>query len=96
MNKIKILSSTFNKRLIGILLSVALFLFIPLIAMQFTNNVKWTLLDFMVAAFLLTFAGLTFEYIMRKIKTTKLRILSCVFLFLILSLIWIELAVGIF
>ena len=39
-----------NKRLIGIVLAVPLLLLIPLIAMLFTGEVKWTLLDFIVAA----------------------------------------------
>jgi len=85
-----------NKRLIGIVLAVPILLLIPLITMLFTDEVKWTLLDFIVAGILLLGVGLTFEFIMRKVKTTKLRIAVCVALFLVFFLVWAELAVGIF
>ncbi|NEW79788.1 MAG: hypothetical protein GZ086_10280 [Gelidibacter sp.] len=85
-----------NKRLVGIVLVVTLLLLIPLIAMLFTDEVKWTLSDFIVAAVLVIVAGMTVELIMRKVQTTKLRIVFCVALFLVFFLIWAELAVGIF
>lgn len=85
-----------NKRLVGILISIPILLSIPLIAMQFTNEVKWTLLDFIVAGVLLISAGISFELVLRKVKTIKLRILVCVILFILFFLIWAELAVDIF
>ncbi len=85
-----------NKRLIGIVLTVVLLLLIPLIAMRFTNEVNWTLLDFVVAAILLLSTGLMCELVIRKINNVKYRIAICVFLLVALLLIWAELAVGIF
>ncbi|MES1216568.1 MAG: hypothetical protein ABUT20_13720 [Bacteroidota bacterium] len=85
-----------NKRLIGILLAVAFLLLIPLIAMQFTNEVKWTLFDFVVAAVLLLGSGLGCELVIRKVKKIGYRIAICVVILIALLLIWIELAVGIF
>ncbi|MBK9636827.1 MAG: hypothetical protein IPO63_03080 [Bacteroidetes bacterium] len=85
-----------NKRLFKILSLVPILLLIPLIAMLFTDEVKWTLFDFIAASILLLGAGLTLEFILRKIKTTKLRILFCAGLCLVFFLIWAELAVGIF
>ena len=85
-----------GKRLIGILLFVVLLLFIPLIAMQFTNEVKWTPIDFIAAGILLISAGMTLEFILRKVKSTKFRIIYCIVLFFVFFLIWAELAVGIF
>lgn len=85
-----------GKRLIGILLSVVLLLLIPLIAMQFTNEVKWTPIDFIAAGILLISAGMTLEFILRKVKSTKFRIIFCIVLFFVFFLIWAELAVGIF
>jgi hypothetical protein len=41
---------TQNKRLIGIVLTVVFLMLIPIIAMQFTDEVKWPLPDFAVAA----------------------------------------------
>ncbi|MNQ56032.1 hypothetical protein D3C85_701420 [compost metagenome] len=85
-----------NKRLIIIMITVALLLFIPLIAMQFTDEVNWTLFDFIVAGVLLLGTGMMCELIMRRITKISLRITVCVTLLAIFLLIWAELAVGIF
>jgi peptidoglycan/LPS O-acetylase OafA/YrhL len=85
-----------NKRLIGIVLTVVLLLLIPLIAMQFTDEVNWTLSDFVVAGVLLLGTGLICELVMRKVTKIKHRIAICVVLLAALFLIWLELAVGIF
>jgi peptidoglycan/LPS O-acetylase OafA/YrhL len=85
-----------NKRQIIIVLVVALLLLIPLIAMQFTDEVNWTLFDFVVAGVLLLGIGLLCELVMRKVKKIRLRIAICVALLIMLLLIWAELAVGIF
>ena len=85
-----------NKRLAFILIFIVVVLLIPLIAMPFTNEVNWTLLDFVVAAVLLFGVGLTLEFIMRKVKTSKLRIIFIIVLLIAFLLIWTELAVGIF
>jgi nitrate/nitrite transporter NarK len=60
-----------NKRGIGIILTVVFLLLIPLVAMQFTNEVNWTLSDFVVAAVLLLGTGLVCEFVMRKIKKNQ-------------------------
>jgi ABC-type Mn2+/Zn2+ transport system permease subunit len=85
-----------NKRLIGIILTVALLLLIPLIAMQFTDEVNWTLFDFLIAGVLLLGTGLLCELVMRKVTKIEHRIAICVVILAALVLIWIELAVGIF
>jgi peptidoglycan/LPS O-acetylase OafA/YrhL len=85
-----------NKRLIIIVLIVAILLLIPLIAMQFTNEVNWNLLDFIVSGVLLLGTGLLCEFVLRKVKKIRLRIVICVALLIMLLLIWAELAVGIF
>ncbi len=85
-----------NKRLIGILLSAAMLLLIPLVAMQFTNEVSWTLFDFIVMGVLLFGTGLLCELVLRKVKNTRSRILICGIVLPAFFLIWVELAVGIF
>lgn len=87
---------TQNKRLIGILLAVAFMLLIPFIAMQFTNEVNWTLFDFMVAAILLFGTGLLCEFVIRKTKHEVKRVAIIAVILLALFLIWAELAVSIF
>jgi ABC-type Mn2+/Zn2+ transport system permease subunit len=85
-----------NKRLIGIVLTVALLLLIPLIAMQFTDEVNWTLFDFVVMGILLLGTGLMCELVLRNVKKIGHRIAICGALLLALLIIWAELAVGVF
>ena len=88
--------TTQNKRLTAIVLTVPLLLLIPLIAMQFTHEVKWTIWDFVAAAVLLFSTGLMCELVMRKVKKVKYRITICLAILVVLLLVWAELAVGIF
>lgn len=85
-----------NKRLAGILITAVVLLFIPLIGMQFTHEVNWTLSDFVVAGILLFGTGLLCELVLRKVKTTKYRIAVVAVILIVLALIWAELAVGLF
>jgi peptidoglycan/LPS O-acetylase OafA/YrhL len=85
-----------NKRLYGIVISVAILLLIPLIAMQFSNEVNWKLADFIIAGVLLLGTGLICEFVMRKVKKKENRIALIVVIITVLLLIWAELAVGIF
>lgn len=85
-----------NKRLTGILLTATLLLFVPLIAMQFTSEVSWTLSDFAVAAVLLFGTGMLCELAFRKGKTTPQRMVLCAIIVCALVLVWAELAVGVF
>tara|TARA_R110001606_G_scaffold399186_2_gene581395 strand:+ start:10581 stop:10796 length:216 start_codon:yes stop_codon:yes gene_type:complete len=64
--------------------------------MQFTNEVNWTIFDFVIAGILLIGTGLVCEFTLRKIKKTKYRIAIILAILVILFLIWAELAVGIF
>lgn len=84
-----------NKRLIIILLTVTVLLLVPLIAMQLTAEVNWTLFDFVVAGVLLLGTGLLCEFVMRKVNNKRYRVIICVVILVILLLIWLELAVGI-
>ena len=74
-----------NKRLIGIVLAVAILLLIPLIA-----GFPWTRLDFITAGVLLLGTGLLCELVMRKVKNLKYRIAFCGVILLSLLLIWID------
>ena len=85
-----------NIRLISILLFATILLVIPLMAMQFSNEVNWTLSDFVVAAILLFGTGLLLELVLRKVTKTKNRVFFAAIIIVLLLIIWVELAVGIF
>ena len=85
-----------NKRIIGILTTVAIILSIPLISMQFTDEVNWALSDFVIAGLLLLGTGFLLELVVRKISKKENRIIWYSIIIAILLLIWMELAVGIF
>lgn len=76
-------------------LAVAALLLIPLIAMQFTDEVVWTLSDFIFAGTILFGTGLTYQLITRKKKETIYRVAIGFALFTGLFLIWTNLAAGI-
>lgn len=85
-----------NKRLIAILLTVPLLLLIPLIGMQFSSEVNWSLFDFLVMGVLLLGVGLMFEFVLRKVPNKNNRIALIAIILIVFLLIWAELAVGIF
>ena len=64
--------------------------------MQFTNEVDWTFMDFIIGGILLFGTSLLIELVWRKTKSSKYRVaisLSILFFFIIT---WAELAVGVF
>ena len=69
---------------------------IPLLAMQFTDDINWSIFDFVVMGFLLLFFSLGIDVTMKKVKNENIKILYVVLTILIFLLIWAELAVGIF
>jgi len=85
-----------NKRIIVIVVSIAIILLIPLIAMQFTDEVNWNLTDFIVAGGLLFGTGLMIEVVLRKVKKPERRTAIVIAIIALLLLVWAELAVGIF
>ncbi|MFT5098892.1 MAG: hypothetical protein ACI9HY_001006 [Planctomycetaceae bacterium] len=73
----------------------ALILLLPLVAMQFTDEVVWDLADFLVAGFLLFGAGLTYKLLANKMSNITYRIAIGVALVAAFVLVWMNLAVGI-
>ena len=82
------------KAIIRAALGTAVLLLVPLVAMQFTDEVVWTPLDFAVAGVLLFGAGLTYELIARKQGTILYRLAAGVAVGSALFLVWANLAVG--
>ncbi|WP_064197648.1 MULTISPECIES: hypothetical protein [Emticicia] len=85
-----------SNRLTIILSAAGLLLLVPLVAMQFTNEVNWTFSDFIVAGVLLFGTGGLIELAMRKINKVGTRVWVILGILIVLFLVWAELAVGIF
>jgi len=75
--------------IVGVLLSI------PLIAMQFTAEVNWSLADFAIMAAMLLGLGLVIELLLRRVKRKKHRLILGAIAVLLFLLTWAELAVGI-
>lgn len=75
---------------------VAVILMLPAVAMRFTDDVQWTVSDFVFAAVLLIGGGLLIELVVWKARSLPARLALCLAVLVVLSLIWVEAAVGIF
>ena len=85
-----------SKQIAFVLLGAASILLVPLLAMQFTDEVKWDLRDFAVAGALLIGTGVIYVLSASLMKNAQNRIILGLALGLTLFLVWAELAVGIF
>lgn len=85
-----------TKRLIFLLGVGAILLLVPFVSMQFTNEVNWSPFDFVVMGVLLTIVILSIEFIFRKLKSKKSKIIAITASALVFLIIWAEIAVGIF
>lgn len=88
--------STHSKNIIAIIIGTLVILSIPLIAMQFSDEVQWGPFDFLIIGTLLLGTGLAYELFSTKLTTRMQRGVLAIVLLVILFLIWAELAVGIF
>jgi hypothetical protein len=79
-----------------VVLAAGLILLVPLLAMQFTAEVAWDLLDFAVAGALLVGTGVAYLLFTRKVTQRRHRLVIGLALAVALLLVWMELAVGIF
>jgi hypothetical protein len=70
-------------------------LLVPLVAMQFTDEVNWTVFDFVFAGALILGVGVPFELAIRKTGDTVYRAAVGVALAAAFLLVWINGAVGI-
>lgn len=76
--------------------AVALFLLAPAVAMQFTDEVNWTMSDFVLAGVLLIGGGGMIEMVAWRVRNPVIRIGLALVLIAIVGLIWAEGAVGVF
>ncbi len=87
---------TQKQRSIALYSVAALLLAIPFVAMKFSSEVRWTLSDFAVGGLLLFSTAFSIDWVLKKFKQQKQRIIICLAVLIIAFLVWAELAVGIF
>ncbi|MBP6576045.1 MAG: hypothetical protein KA796_11795 [Chryseobacterium sp.] len=87
---------TTNQRSVLLFSIPFVLLSIPLIAMQFTKEVKWTLSDFLIMGILMFATVFTIDFVLKKVKTFKSRLILVLGIIALLLIIWAEMAVGIF
>lgn len=68
---------------------------IPLIAMQFSQEVNWDMFDFLIAWILIFGAGFTFQLISMKTEAISYKIATGLAVFASLAILWVNGAVGI-
>lgn len=73
-----------------------LLLIIPLIGMNLTDEIDWTLSDFIISGLILLVFSLTINFIILRISNRKKRVFYITILFILFMLVWTELALGIF
>ena len=71
-------------------------LLIPLIAMHYSDEVRWTLIDFVIMGVLLLVAGMWTQRVVKRVKSFPRRATYIILVILLFLLVWAELAVGIF
>ncbi|HWP94212.1 MAG TPA: hypothetical protein VNL72_00555 [Gammaproteobacteria bacterium] len=76
-------------------LATGVLLLVPLLAMQFTTAVRWSVGDFVTMGVLLFSAGSAFVLIARRVPP-RYRLIAGALVLAMLLYVWAELAVGIF
>lgn len=76
--------------------SPLLLLFFPLIGMLVSNEINWSLLDFIVMGILILLVSFGIQQIIKGTNSKRYRILLIGAIVLLFLLVWTELAVGIF
>lgn len=85
-----------NNHLVRIALVTTPILSVPLMAMQFSGEVNWTMFDFVVIGTLIFGTGLMLDLAIKKTRNNTHRVALGVLILAVFLYIWAELAVGIF
>ena len=87
-------STSLGTSLLYVIAGTLLILAIPLVAMQFTTEVNWSVTDFVVMGLLLVGVGLAFVLITRHAGSFVYRLAGLAAIGSTFLLIWVNLAVG--
>ncbi len=79
-----------KKSVYVVLLSTIFVLLLPLIAMQFTNEVNWGVGDFVVAGVLLSFFGYLYKVLTKTSNHQIKNIVVGILVFGLLVLVWVN------
>ena len=79
---------TQNIRLIAILVTAAVLLLIPFIAMKFTGEVNWTALDFIAMGIMLLCTGVGIEVALRIVKVSWIRVAAVAGVLFTFVMVW--------
>ena len=71
-------------------------LLIPLFGNVFSDEVNWSLFDFLIMGIILLTLGILINLIIDKLKKRSFKVLLIIVTLLVFALIYLELAVGIF
>ena len=71
-------------------------LLIPFFGNIFSNQVNWSLFDFIIMGLLLGMLGIIIHFILEKVRDKTFRIVPIIFVLIIFLMIWAELSVGVF
>ena len=71
-------------------------LLIPFVGMQYSNEVKWSLNDFIIMGVILLSFGIIINKIIYHVGAFKKRVILISTLIILFFLLWGELAVGLF
>lgn len=85
-----------NSVLVRPALITAFILLLPLVAMQFSQQVKWDFFDFIFMGILIFGTYFCFELVARRLQSAQWRMLAAVGFTILLAIVWAQLAVGIF
>ena len=85
-----------QKRFSVYITCILLVLLLPLIAMQYTDEINWQLTDFIVAGVLLILTSIAIETSLRLFSNKNHKTIFIVIILFVLLLLWAEMAVGIF
>lgn len=75
---------------------IAGILLLPVVGMMISDQVNWSVADFVIATILLTAAGIVVDFIFSRLTSRRARIILLGLFFILFALVWGELAVGLF